>query len=211
MTDVVTLSPGRIADPLETNRAFTNGGFGAGWVVSNLETLLADIVTALAAGPYNAFAESSGAASLTVTIDTGEAIVGSAAIARDVTTNVTLPASTSGITVSVGWSPTANDTIQIDRNANFTADTPKIPLWTYNTDGAGVTSVTDARNIGRQISVRNTRYEGDAVAVDEADHAAQATNASTAGNADRVDGRDVFVQNTEPANWDDGDLWFQPQ
>lgn len=167
MTDAVTISPGRTADSRETNRMLQYSGHAPGWVVPDTMELLADIAGELAAGPYNAFDATYAADSLDVTIETGEAIVGGAGVARDTTTTVTLPTNTAGMTVSVGWDPQSQDTVMIRRNAGF-ADEPTIPLWTFDTDDTGVTAATDQRHIGEEITVRNRRYEGNGVAVDRA-------------------------------------------
>ena len=213
MTDVVTLSVDRGAQPLEVGRTIASGAHNE-WVAPNSRTLIADLNSGLAAGPYNAFAETSSGSSLTVTIDTGEAVVGGSILARDTTTDVALDASTSGQTVYVGWSATSNDTVIIGLAGAFAADDPRIPIWTYATDGSGVTSATDERTVGESADLLNIRYEttdGSGAKVDaakQADTAAQATQADDAG---KIEGRDIYVQSSEPSDWDDGDLWFEPQ
>lgn len=171
MTDVVTISPGHDNVPIESSRTFQYSGHIEGWVVPNTMELLTDINSSLAAGPLNQFDETSSGTSYDVTIDTGEAIIGGAGIARDTTTTITLSANTTGQTVYVGWSYNSKDTVVIGLSGAFVADDPKIPIWTYGTDGSGVTSTTEERTLGETINVKNERYEsGGAGSVDNAEN-----------------------------------------
>lgn len=171
MTDVVTLSVDHTTSPIEASRTFEHGGHSEGWVVPNTMELLTDINSSLAAGPLNQFDETSSGTSLSVTIDTGEAIIGGAGIARDVTTSITLTANTTGQTIYVGWSHQTNDAVTIGLSGAFAADDPRIPLYTYDTDGSGVTNTAVERTLGETINVKNERYEsGGAGSVDNAEN-----------------------------------------
>lgn len=205
MTDVVTISSGRRSAPLETARTFTAAGHTDGWVVPNNDTLISDVVSEVAAGPYDAFAETSSGTSYVVTIGTGEALVGGGALVRDVTTDVTLAAGTLDQTVYLGWAHNAQDTVKIGLDAAFNADDPRIPIYTYDTDGSGVTAVTDERPLGAQLNIQNARYEGGGIRVDAAKSADTADNAQALGSAlpssylrsdqdDTIDGR-FYVNN----------------
>lgn len=171
MTDVVTLSVDHTTSPIEASRTFEHGGHSEGWVVPDTMELLTDINSSLGAGPLNQFNETSSGTSYDVTIETGEAIVGGAGLARDVTTTVTLSANTAGQTVYVGWSHQSNDTVRIGLAGDFVSDDPRIPLYSYDTDGSGVTNVVDERTLGETINVKNERYEsGGAGSVDNAEN-----------------------------------------
>ena len=111
---------------------------------------------------FNEFAATYSSTSLTVTIDPGEAFV-DGWVARDVSTDVTLDASTSGQTVYVGWDHTAiydssthttrdeADTAIIGLESDFNALDPKLELWTFDTDADGVTNAVDERNYLRPL------------------------------------------------------------
>ncbi len=101
----------------------------------------------LTSGALNAFAESHSSSSFDVTIDTGEALVGGAWLARDAATTVTLDSSTTGQTVYVGWGDSQTDTVIIGKSSAFGANDEKNPIWTFDTDGSGVTAATDERNL----------------------------------------------------------------
>lgn len=172
-------------------------------------------------GPLDAFDASYSASSHTVTILPGEAVVGGAYVGSDDETvtdsggdtvhDVALDASTAGQEVFLGYDHTQQDVdaLIIGTASAFTAsDQPRVHIWTFDTDGSGVTNAVSYRPLGVRLNRVNRRYEGDGQAVDEAQHASTADYASNAG---QVEGRDVYVQSSEPADWDDGDLWFQPQ
>lgn len=104
----------------------------------------------------NAFAQTSSESSLDVTIDGGEAFVYGSYLAIDSSTTVSLEDSTSDQTVFVGWNKDgANDVIvglqSAFDNASDNTD-KKIELFEFDTDGSGVTSVTDLREIGQFLS-----------------------------------------------------------
>lgn len=125
------------------------GGSGEGWIVpaadspGNLAADDADIDET----QLDAFSESSSGSSLDVTINPGEAFIGGAWLARDITTTVSLAASTNGQTVYVGWDVDASNQVIVGLSSAFDADDPKHSIWTFDTDGSGVTSTTDERNL----------------------------------------------------------------
>jgi len=109
----------------------------------------------IAEGNLNAFDETSSGSSLDVTIDGGEAFVFGSWLAIDTTTTVSLDASTAGQTVYVGWNKDGSDDVIVGVAGDFASASgdadQKIPLWTFDTDGSGVTAVTDERSFD-QIS-----------------------------------------------------------
>lgn len=149
MTDKVNPSINRPGNAHETAVAIAQGGGASpGWVVPAGEVYLADEDNDVDDGALNAFDQTSGGASLDVTIDPGEAFVEGAWCVRDVATTVTLDASTAGQTVYAGWKKSERDTMLIGTDAIFGVDDRKIPIWEFDTDGSGVTDVTDLRDLG---------------------------------------------------------------
>ena len=138
------------------------GGSDPGWVVTS--------GAKIAGSARNGFGESSSGASLDVIIDTGEAFVQGCWVDRDITTTVTLAASTSDQSVYVGLDLSMKNTVIVGLNADFAADDPKMAIWTFGTDGSGVTSSADERYTapGRGLTV---------------------PNADNADNADKLDGK----------------------
>jgi len=145
--------------------AQTLGQFSGGWIVSGDDpTPAAQRRGNIDETALNAFAETSGANSLTVTIDPGEAFV-DGWLARDISTDIDLAASTNGQTVFVGWDVSAvysetehanrddADTVIVGLEAAFGDLGPKVPLWTFDTDDSGVTAAVDERYIGQTIDV----------------------------------------------------------
>jgi len=122
-----------------------------GWIQDTQNALYADDHGSISGAPLNAFAESSSTSSYDVTVDTGEAVVYGAWLARDTTTTVTLPANTNGITVYLGWDWDATETVIIGQDGDFASEDPKIPLYEFNTGSTGVdtSSTDDLRDIGR--------------------------------------------------------------
>jgi len=130
------------------------------------------------AGPHNAFAYDPGNSSgLTVRIDTGEAFVGgrylvsddvsATRVAVDGSTvpvhDVDLPANAT-TTVSIGPDDRANsvatDQLIIGLDSAFpTAETPRLPLYDFTTDGSSVTGVADRRRTGKAIDVASVTTE----------------------------------------------------
>ena len=149
---------GSLTHNLESGAAW--GQFSDGWIVPSTQpSRPARGEPAIDETVLNAFAESHTAGSLTVTVDPGEAFV-DGWLARDTSTDVDLAASTNGQTVYAGWDVSAvysenehanrdaADTVIVGLAAAFQELDPKVPLWTFTTDGAGVTSVVDERDVG---------------------------------------------------------------
>ncbi len=147
MTDKVMPSFGRTARSREYTAALAYGAGSADGVVWDDGRLVEDSEGDLATGALNAFAESHSSSSFDVTIDTGEAIVRGAYLARDTTTTVTLSSSTSNQTVYLGWKDGQADTVIIGDSSSFGTHDPSVAIWTFDTDGSGVTSVTDERDL----------------------------------------------------------------
>lgn len=155
MTDRVNISPGHPNVPASTAKAFANAG--GDWIVKNTETLIADEYGPMAAGPYESY-NHTGTSGFDVTIDTGEAVVGGACIARDTTTSVTLASSTSNQTVYLGWDTSQQDTVIVGLDSAFPADTPRVAIWEFDTDGSTVTTATRLLDPGRDNAVTNLSY-----------------------------------------------------
>jgi len=147
MTDKVYHSFGRTYRSRAAATAIQFGGGSDGWIVPSSQRLMEDPEGDLATGSLNAFGESHSSSSYDVTIDTGEALVGGAYLARDTTTTVTLSSSTTGQTVYVGWGDSQTDSVIIGKSGIFGTNDHKIPIWTFDTDGSGVTTATDERNL----------------------------------------------------------------
>ena len=159
MTDRVRPSVNAPGKRHELATAIAVGAGSPGWVVPSGEVELADEDVDLDAGALNAFAATAGGASLDVTIDPGEAFVGGAWLARDTASTVTLAASTVGQTVYLGWDKGQRDTVLVGLDADFAADDRRIPLWTFDTDGAGVTASVDERDVGQTMTPDILRAE----------------------------------------------------
>jgi hypothetical protein len=107
------------------------------------------------------FDETHAVDSLTVTIAPGEAQV-YGWVARDVSTDVDLDASTNGQVVYVGWDFQAveEDKAIIGTASAFDKTTsdelPKLPLWSFDTDADGVTNADDLRDIDETVHAERT-------------------------------------------------------
>lgn len=159
MTD--RAQPGAIDSVIRNNELGEALGAGSdGWVVpASQPTRSAQRYGDLDETAFSAFDESSSSSSLTVTIGAGEAFL-DGWLAIDTPTDIGLAASTAGQTVVVSWNPDAvydsqtdatrddADDVVIDLESNVDDLDPKLPLWTFDTDGSGVTSVVDERDIG---------------------------------------------------------------
>lgn len=86
----------------------------------------------------NAFAESSTNSSFNVTIDGGEAFVYGTWVLRDTQTTVSLDSNTTGQVVYVGWQRQSPNSAIIGLESAFTADDPKMELYSFDTDSTGV-------------------------------------------------------------------------
>jgi len=149
---------GSLTHNLEAGAAW--GQFSEGWIVPGTQpSRPARGEAAIDETQLNAFAETSTAGSLSVTIDPGEAFV-DGWLARDTSTDVDLAAGTADQTVFVGWDVSAvyssnedanrdaADTVIVGLASAFGDLDPRVPLWSFDTDGSGVTAVVDERDIG---------------------------------------------------------------
>lgn len=152
MTDKVIPSPSGDSNGYIVARIIEFAGGSSGWIQESSTALLADNDTDLdqTAVPLNAFGESHSASSFDVTIDTGEGFIGGSWVARDTTTTVTLASDTTGQSVYAGWDHDATETMIIGTDSAFGAQDPQLEIWTFDTDGSGVTSATDQRPVGQQ-------------------------------------------------------------
>jgi len=159
MTEKANPSVNRPAEAYKTAGAIAYGGHGGdGFVVDGANpTDISVQDSGITEGNLNTFAETSSGSSFDVDIDPGEAFVFGSWLAIDTTTTVTLASSTANQTVYVGWNKNGADDVIVGLAADFSdasGDTDeRIPLWTFDTDGSGVTSVTDDRTIGYSIAV----------------------------------------------------------
>jgi len=141
MTDKVNPSKNRPAESFVTATAsIAKGGGTEGYVVHDSPTDAAIDDADLNEAALNSFEETSGAASLDVTIDPGEGFAGGAWFARDVETTVTLEASTSNQIVYAGWDKDLPDDVIIGLESDFKDLDQKIELYSYDTDADGVTN-----------------------------------------------------------------------
>ena len=147
------------------------GQFSDGWVVpADESTRSAQASSKIDETVLNAFDASWSSGSLTVTIDPGEAFV-DGWLARDSSTDVDLATDTAGQTVYVGWDVSAiysegehadrddADRVIIGLEGAFGELYPKVELWTFDTDGAGVTSVVDERDLGSTATPEQLRAQ----------------------------------------------------
>jgi len=209
MTDKVHASFGRTYRSRERSAAVAYGGAtGDGLVWPSTGRLVEDSEGDLANGALNAFNEAHGANSYDVTIDTGEAVVRGAYLARDTTTTLNLPANDT-VTVKLGWRDGQADTILLGDDAGkgvgdgFNAADPRLALWTFTTDGSGVTGATrefhtadEYRILSAAVEATKEFAEGDSfngypltnpdVSALEAFSAGDAFNGYPLGNSDLV-------------------------
>ena len=145
MTDVLFPSPGRGAVPDEWAALSRFGAAtGSGFVATGGDRLVPGRYDEdIASGPLGGFDIPTVSSSLTVTITGGEAFIEGRYVARDTSTDVTLPANSTE-TVVVGFDTKTQDGVVIGTTADVSADR-RLPLWEVTTDGNGVISVTDQR------------------------------------------------------------------
>jgi len=161
MTDKVNPSQFRPAEAFKTAGAIAYGGHGGGGFISPAASPTDISVQdgGIDETVLNAFAQTSSASSFDVTIDPGEAFVFGSWLAIDTSTTVTLASSTTGQTVYVGWNKDGTNDVIIGLSSAFdnaSGNTDeRIPLFTFDTDGSGVTSVTDERTIGQSPTVES--------------------------------------------------------
>lgn len=160
MVEKVNPSVNRPADAFETAGAIAEaGGAGSGWISPSASPSAISVQDGdITEGNLNEFAQTSSGSSLDVDIDAGEAFIYGAWLSIDTTTTVTLAASTAGQTVYVGWAKDEPDNVIIGLEGAFDTAASntdqKIPLFTFDTDGTGVTSTTDDRVIGQTVTKR---------------------------------------------------------
>lgn len=184
MTDVVNPSFKRLADSYLMSGTIEGKSPIPDYVVPAAEspTVLADDQNL---SGFNEFDENSSSGSLNVTIDGGEAFVFGTWLARDTQTGVPLAANTAGQTVYVGWVDGSPNEVKIGRSSAFSSYDRKTAVWTFDTDGSGVTNVTDERTLGTEVD-----FFGD----DNADITFDGTNITVTS----ADGTDAFIfRNTD--------------
>lgn len=139
------------------------GALSPGWIVdANNPTRSAQRFASLDETQFAAFDASYSGSSLDVDIQPGEAFV-DGWLGRDTVTTITLSASTASQRVALGWNPDAvydsgvhatrdeADEVVIDLESNFDSDDPHVVIWEFDTDGSGVATALDHRNIGRTV------------------------------------------------------------
>jgi len=153
MTDKVNPSINRPAEAFKTAGAIAlAGGSDEGYIrPSNNPSDISVQDSGITEANLNAFAETSTGSSYDVDIDGGEAFIFGAWLAIDTVTTVTLSANTSNQTVYVGWNKDGTDDVIVGLSGAFesaSGDTDKkIPLYDFDTDGSGVSNVTDRRTV----------------------------------------------------------------
>lgn len=185
MTDMVIPSVGGDTHAYIVAQLIEHGANTSGWIQESGESLLADNHPQIDDGPLNAFDESHSDTSLTVTIDTGEGFVGGAWLARDITTDINLDASTDDQVVYVGWDSGNTEQVIIGKNASFSDDDPKIEIWSFDTDSDGVTNSDDLRQIGKSSEFGTVSIEDDSEIGRWISTAIQDSPHGEAGNTDR--------------------------
>lgn len=149
MTEKVNPSPFRPAEAFKTAGSIHYSGDNDEWIVpASSPTTIATQDSGIDETTFTAFSESHSASSFDVTIEPGEAFVFGSWLAIDVNTTVTLASSTSNQTVYVGWDKDAENNVIIGQSGDFASTDQRIPLYDFDTDGSGVTAVTDRREIG---------------------------------------------------------------
>jgi len=155
MVEKANPSPNRPAEAFATAGAIAYGGSVDGFIVDGTEPTDISIQDVdLNESLYDTFSQSSSTSSLTVSIAGGEAFVFGSWLAIDDTTTVSLDASTTGQTVYIGWNKDSSNDVIIGTDDAFSSaasDTDqRIPLYEFDTDGSGVTNVTDLRQVGKK-------------------------------------------------------------
>lgn len=197
MVDKVNPSVNRPAGAFKTAGAITYGGHGGGtyqgFVVDGASPTELSVQDGdITESNFNTFTQTSSSSSLNIDIDPGEGFVYGSWCAIDTNTTVSLAASTTGQTVYVGWNKDGSDDVLVGLQSTFdnaTGNTDqKIPLFDFDTDGSGVTSVTDRRQIGYSIDIEGVlKFNDGAVEVQY-----DGTNLQFSGAViEMVDGADV--------------------
>lgn len=144
----------------------TTGQYTDGWIVPAEEpTLSAQRYTSLDEMAFNEFDATYAVDSMTVTIGPGEAFV-DGWLARDVATDIELATDTADQTVVIGWDPDAiyddqqhairdeADRVIVNLERNVDETHPNVAVWEFDTDGTGVTNVTDRRTVGQDLDAK---------------------------------------------------------
>jgi len=139
------------------------GQFSDGWIVPGSDpTPAAQRRADIDESALDAFTVSTSTSSLDVTVQPGEAFVGGW-VARDVSTDVTLPANnTTEIVlahdVDAVYDPDSDadrdaaDRVVVDTGSNVPSDIPQVVVWTVETDGSGVTAASRGAPVGPTIT-----------------------------------------------------------
>lgn len=194
MTDRIQPSPGTVVDSLEYSGATRFAAGTDGWVVPSGNDKFAVEADEISGAPLNGFVETHSATSMTVTIDSGEGFVHGKWVARDVTTDVTLTASTAGQTVYVGWAPTGTSLV-IGLDGDFASNARQYALWDFRTDGSGVVEVTDLRETSYIVEGSNHADTADLAHDSEAVGGVGLSNLIRADQSGTISG-DLTVQNS---------------
>lgn len=204
MTQIVDPSPDRTGKARRVAEAVRRSALSPGWIAdTNTEYIAAD--EGLTGTPLNAFKASTSTSSFDVTFDTGEAFINGSWLAKDTTTTVTLASSTTGQDVYLGWSATSADTVIIGKSGAFNAYDPKVHIYTFDTDGSGVTASTDYRPIGERLDQPNAKYDADlSGVVDDAENAQ-----ALGGQSSTVTFRDVATISMGVAKLEDTEKYRQ--
>lgn len=153
MTQRVEPSPGT-AESHPLSGAIKHA-FGRGFVVPSTKDLYAGAHPDISGTPLNAFDATTSTTSLDVTIDTGEAFVEGKWVARDTQATVSLPAN-STTTVYVLWPADSGNDVRLTHEGATDYPTGahgRLAIWTFTTDGSGVTGATDDRILDERMSV----------------------------------------------------------
>jgi len=177
MTQKVNPSPNRPADAFTTAGAIAYGGGSRdGYIVPSSEpTELSKQDSGITESNLNSFKESSSSSSLTVSIGAGEAFIFGSWVVSDnsPSANVTLQAGVTNQTVYVGWNKDSPDDMIIGLESEFsttaTNNDQKIPLFSFDTDGSGVTNVVDERSFDHISSDSIEQGSGSSLDADTVD------------------------------------------
>lgn len=175
MVEKVNPSANRPASSFKTSGAIAlSGGYSNGWISQSANPSSVAVQDAdITESNLNAFQETSSGSLLDVDIDGGESFIYGSWLAIDTVTTVALASSTNNQTVYVGWDADGPDDVIIGLESAFSTTSgntdKKIPLYDFDTDGSGVTAVTDRRVIGQQRAVARSdniyqKFEGGTVA-----------------------------------------------
>lgn len=154
MTQKVNPSPFRPAEAFKTAGSIYYNSDEDNFVVSSDNpTVISTQDGGIDETQYTAFDIVTSPSSFNVTIEPGEAFIFGSWLAKDTDTSITLSSGLTDEVIYVGWDKGASDDVIIGPNdgrfATSAGDTDqKIPLWSVDTDGSGVTSTTDLRDFG---------------------------------------------------------------